>query len=330
MFGTYAQTRTTAGVITVDDTANVLGNLETGDRYATKKAISKDILDEASFDSGSVFRLVNRKSVLSLDLADGAPSDDGIRVIQHGYNSTPNQSWRIQLAGGPGGGYHIINQKTGKLLDVKEGSLDSGAIVFQWHNNGTPNQRWDLVDVGNGDSKIVNRKSGKVLDIENGVMVNNGVAIQWPYTGVLNQHWQLVKVPCSNLHLDLADGAPVANGTKVIQHMFNGTPNQRWRLEILADGSYEFVNNKTQKLMDTNNTTPWLFQNHRIASAPEWRTLTQGWTVRKTHPYSLDNNIYNKERQGVVGILGQGNYAEAVLTSTPDALSSRWRFRLHP
>ena len=49
------------------------------------------------------------------------------------------------------------------VLDVVGGSTANGAGVVQWYGHGGGNQRWNLVDQGDGTETVVNQNSGKCL-----------------------------------------------------------------------------------------------------------------------------------------------------------------------
>ncbi|GFZ91594.1 hypothetical protein GCM10008018_42350 [Paenibacillus marchantiophytorum] len=58
----------------------------------------------------------------------------------------------------------MISANSGKAVEVFGGSTTEGAKISQWDYHGGKNQRWQLVDVGNGFSKLIIRKRDKVLD----------------------------------------------------------------------------------------------------------------------------------------------------------------------
>lgn len=132
--------------------------------------------------------------------------------------------------------YKIINRKSGKVLDVKDGSTQDGAQIVQWTDNGGDNQHWQLISAVSGYYKIKNVKSGKLMDIE-GASKNDGANnIQWNDNGGLNQQWQFIDVNGtyykiknhnSGKLLDI-NGGSTANGAKDIQWYDNGGTNQQW------------------------------------------------------------------------------------------------------
>jgi hypothetical protein len=60
------------------------------------------------------------------------------------------------------------------VLDVNGASTTPGAPVIQWFRNGNSNQRWNFVQLPDGNEQIVNQNSGMCL-------TTDGVAGHWVY-----------------------------------------------------------------------------------------------------------------------------------------------------
>lgn len=132
-----------------------------------------------------------------------------------------------------GGRYYIVNESSGKVLDVSGYSSDDGAVVHQWPNLSAQNQQWDVTDLGNGSWSIRAVHSNKSLDVS-GWSTNDGAAIhQWSYTGYVNQQWKIdnagssfkISSVYSNL-LMTVDGTE--NGSKLYQSIDKSSASQRW------------------------------------------------------------------------------------------------------
>jgi hypothetical protein len=140
---------------------------------------------------GAYYKILNRNSGLSVDVASGSTSD-GARVVQWGYNNVANQHWRFESAGS--GAFEISSQKSGKLIDVDRASTADNATVLQWADNDGANQRWQLVDAGNGYSKLRNVNSGKVLAVSGSSTAAGAQIVQVTDTGANSQQWQIIRV----------------------------------------------------------------------------------------------------------------------------------------
>jgi hypothetical protein len=107
----------------------------------------------------------------------------------------------------------IVNEETGKVLDVANWSRDDGANIQQWSFAGQRNQRWDVIDVGRGDVAIVSQNSGRVLDVS---------------------------------------GFSTRNGGNVQQYRWSSQNNQRWRIESAGRGTVRIINVNSRMCLDVN------------------------------------------------------------------------------
>src|SRR5689334_19450754 len=105
----------------------------------------------------------------------------------------------------------IMNRHSDKALDVTERSNQDGAQIQQWSFADQPNQNWDVIDLGNGESAIVSRQSGRALTVQ---------------------------------------GGRDNNGANIIQQSWRGGPQQRWRLEQAGGDYYRIVSVDNGKCLD--------------------------------------------------------------------------------
>lgn len=152
-----------------------------------------------------------------------------------GFDWGTRPNGRIEFRGA------IINRQTNKGLDVAGQSLQDGANVQQWSFANQRNQRWNIIQLRNGEYAIVNEGSDKVLDV--------------------------------------ADNRLHDNGANVQQYRWSGRDNQRWRIQSTGQGFYRIVNVASGKCLDVErksdrdgaNIHQWECNNDR---SQEWR-LTQ-------------------------------------------------------
>ncbi|HET6529409.1 MAG TPA: RICIN domain-containing protein [Actinoplanes sp.] len=138
--------------------------------------------------------------------------------------------------------YVLVNQHSGKAMDVYNWSTADGAPVVQFTRNNLAVQQWRFVDAGSGYYKVRSVMSGKVLELPN---ATDGTAlVQNADNGSTRQHFRLADssgglVRLINRHsnkaLDVwqwstADGATIAGYTDL-----DGA-NQRWSLINLGSG----------------------------------------------------------------------------------------------
>jgi hypothetical protein len=132
----------------------------------------------------------------------------------------------------------IVNENDDKCLDVSGGSYDNGAAAIAWPCHGGDNQRWDLVDRGDGMYTIVNRKSRKCLDVAALSLDNGAVVEQWDCNGGDNQAFRVESLggvtrliaAHSGKCLDLANFNQ-ADGARIQQWDCTAGANQKWGLK---------------------------------------------------------------------------------------------------
>jgi Ricin-type beta-trefoil lectin domain len=128
----------------------------------------------------------------------GASTQDGAPVIQYPYSSTAaNELWRVERTDD---GYLLfISVNSNKCLNVRGGGNAAATPVIQYtcSHGSTPNERWRLVQVGNG-YQIVAQSSGQCLNVRGGVGVGSPL-IQYPCTpgGAPNDVWLPVWEPAN-------------------------------------------------------------------------------------------------------------------------------------
>lgn len=137
------------------------------------------------------------------------------------------------------GVYSIIATHSGKCLDIRGASLADKAALDQYSCHHGPNQRFQILDLGNGEWAIVAQHSDKCLDVP-GVTTANTVQLE-QYTCHLgpNQRFRFVSLggghyaitaKHSGKCLDVR-GASLADTVPVDQYTCHFGPNQRFRLQ---------------------------------------------------------------------------------------------------
>lgn len=88
----------------------------------------------------------------------------------------------------------IINRVGDKSLDVSDRGTANGVNVQVWSYANQPNQRWQVIDLGNRTYAIVNEHSGRVLDVSNQSYAEGANVQQWSWANQNNQRWRLQDV----------------------------------------------------------------------------------------------------------------------------------------
>jgi hypothetical protein len=137
--------------------------------------------------------------------------------------------------------FMIVNQGSGKALDLIAGNTANGANTNQWsYDYNGPNQRWALQPTSDGAHfKLISWVSGKAVSVANNSTSNSAQLWAWDYNNDPSQQWDLVdagngwyniKNVRSSLLMDV-DGGSTADNAKVQQYANTNSGAQRWRLQ---------------------------------------------------------------------------------------------------
>lgn len=121
--------------------------------------------------------------------------DDKQTLQQWSGSGALNQQWDVADAGG--GYFHLRSAETGKVLEVMNTRDGSGVHAKEQKITGRDQQKWRIVDLGNGQSLIVAR-SGKVLDVADNSR-REGTRLQiWGEHRGDNQRFRFDRVAANN------------------------------------------------------------------------------------------------------------------------------------
>lgn len=129
----------------------------------------------------------------------------------------------------------LMNRASGKCLDV-DGADRPGAKIQQWRCSGYDNQKWNIVDVGNGEVAILLPISQKVADVDNASRNSGATLHQYDWHGGANQRWRIRKLGDywqfvnvgSGKCLDVQRETQGNNGGTVQQWNCGDGDNQQW------------------------------------------------------------------------------------------------------
>ncbi|OLF05298.1 beta-L-arabinofuranosidase domain-containing protein [Actinophytocola xanthii] len=180
---------------------------------------------------------ITRTSTSSLAFtarANGATVNLGPFHDAHGYNY--NVYWNIG-GGATDSAYRLVNAASGMVLGVQDMSTADGGLAVQWHDSGTADHNWAMIQDGNA-VRLRNLHSGKVLGVENMSTADNARVLQWADNGTADHRWTVVDngdgtVKLRNANsgklLGILNGATTA-GAQAVQDSDNGSADNRWRL----------------------------------------------------------------------------------------------------
>ena len=155
------------------------------------------------------YTITNVLSEKVLDIPGGS-RDNATVVQQWTPNGNQQQEWQVVLlptismgltpdppapftTGSP---FLLINNLSGKALEVPGNSSSSGALIDQSNGTGARNQIWRVTSASgsSGAFEVINNQSEKVLD-DTGFSTSNGTVMQqWDSLEGTNQHWTFAPV----------------------------------------------------------------------------------------------------------------------------------------
>jgi len=172
-------------------------------------------------DQGSgYYEIVSRNSGKCLDVW-GWSTSNGANIAQYTCTGGTNQQFQLPGFSGGGGGtfpvagtqYRLINQNSGKVVDVSNCSTANGGNIQQWSDLGNNCQKFTFVATGNY-YEIVNVNSGKCLD-------------DWAWS--------------------------TSDGGNIAQYTCTGGNNQLWNVQDSGSGYYTLVNVHSGKVLDVDS-----------------------------------------------------------------------------
>lgn len=201
-------------------------------------------------------------------------------------NSTTIKNQQFKFERQNDGTYKITVLSSGSALDNNGSSYNNGnQLKFHiWH--GGNNQRWYIVNCGNGYVKFINKHSGLAIDIYNNSAANGTSVQQWTDNSSDAQRFKLLPTNLPSKSINLPDGvyeiqgktsgklihsANSSNGA--VAHLWNSTTNtatinnQRFNFERQNDGTYKITVLSSGYVLDNNG---WSYSNGNQLKFHNW------------------------------------------------------------
>ena len=136
-------------------------------------------------------QIVNRNSGKCMEVYH-SETGNGANVDQYTCNWTNTQNWYFVRVGTSQNQPvdEIVNNNSGKCLEVYHSQTGNGANVDQYTCNGTATQHWVYHDPGTGVGiMFINMNSGLLLEVAHSSTANYGNVDQWIANYTATQHW---------------------------------------------------------------------------------------------------------------------------------------------
>lgn len=162
------------------------------------------------------------------DEADAATALNNVRDEMANFFSAPQAT-----------SYQLRAKHSGKCLDVDGWGMHNGAKITQWNCHGGNNQRFRILDGGNGYWMLQSVHSGKCIDVSDVSTREGAIVHQWDCVNGDNQKVNPANhggnlyqfgFKHSGICLDVQNGN---NGSTVYQWGCHGNDNQRFYVEAI-------------------------------------------------------------------------------------------------
>ena len=247
---------------------------------------SPDIQGGHTVDDG-VYSIL-AKSDLSKALAVSG-SGNGSNVQLTDADGASAQRFRFEL--GADGFYTVTNLRSGKVLDVADGSVLPGSNVQQWSGWGGDAQKWAVRDNGDGSYSLVCKANGLALDLDGTASGSNAQA--WTPSADRSQSFSLepasgqrtvpdgTYVVSTGLDrgkvLDVSGGS-VSDSARIQIYESNMTNAQAFRFTFdEKTGYYEIANVGSGKVLDAAGGSS--ADGTRVQQYSSNGTMAQRWSV---------------------------------------------------
>lgn len=232
----------------------------------------------------------------------------------------------------------FTSSHSGKVMEVENGSIENGANIVQWVNNGGANQQWDITHLGDGWYSIINAFSGKAVDVYNMSTDDGGEIRQWEDWGGDGQQWRFVDEGNGNYGiLSRLNGKALdvyefstADGGDIRQWAYWAGAPQLWQLSYVGANTQSESQSLTVQegsgfcsvdgSIDTNHSgySGGGFANTDNANGnginwsvnvPQAGTYTLSWRFANGASNRPGSVIANGDSQASIDFAGTGNWA---------------------
>ena len=202
-------------------------------------------------------------------------------------SNSSSQYWRFVRNGN--GTYKIVNQMTGKVLEVADSSNLSNANIQVGTDTGAIGQQWYVYKV---DGKLVFRPASSTqfaMDVKGGSKVAGTNIQQYTYNGTTSQLFEVTQVSdylaqvapedlgdfFANIATNSGLYLGVSSNAVTQQTASKSTSGQLWRFTRQSDGNYVIFNLSNNKALDvagglmSNNSKVQVYQSNGT-TAQKW------------------------------------------------------------
>jgi sucrose-6-phosphate hydrolase SacC (GH32 family) len=260
---------------------------------------------------------------------------NGSAIQQQTPSGAATQQWRIQNLGASH--FKITSVANSKPMDVSGASREVGAKVLNYEWSDAYNQKWQLIDCGDGFFRMVSVNTlGKTIEIS-GSSKNTGIDAVlgnfayrdhqlWRFT-LVNGDFQSGKFYAivnrgSGKALDCGTGSPT---TALTQQTLNRQAPQVWKLEELYNSYFKITSYSSKRSLDNgskaDNSAPIIVDTISNTFGQQWQIVPV-----ENNFYKIVNRFSGKLLDNLDNVADDGNpiiqYSDYSSTNT----NQQWKF----
>jgi len=247
----------------------------------------------------------------------------GSSVQQQAYTGANTQLWRIQNIGASH--FKISSVANGKVLDVSGSSREVGAKILHYDWNDGFNQKWHVIDCGDGYHRLVSVNTlGKAAEISGSSKSAGAEAVLGNFAYKENQLWRIASADKEIIAGEYyrienrvtQKALEVNSAGQVTLQPSQNKASQIWKLEDLFNGCFTVVSTAGNRVLDTAG-------NFSVSCQIAEKRFSQQWQVMQvgTGYYKIVNRLNAMVLESKEdGLVKQGT------DNTSSANSQQWRF----
>ncbi|NLW30728.1 MAG: T9SS type A sorting domain-containing protein, partial [Fibrobacter sp.] len=278
------------------------------------------------------YTITAKHSGLVLGIKSG--SNDVVQQIPDG---SENQIWNIENRGASH--FKITNIASGKSFDVSDESREPGAKLLQWDWKDSYNQKWHIIDCGEGYHRFVSVNTlGKTIEIENSSKYEEANVVLGNFDYKDNQLWRLTAVnpdivSGSTYMIENRESGKVIDAGSVTgssDPVIQSTPlekaGQVWELNDLYNGYYTLtLPNRSQTLDNSYKIEEGAYVT--TADSDE-KKYAQQWQIVKVtdNYYKIINRFSGKVLDNRNGSSSEGNPVIQYSDNASESSNQQWKF----
>ncbi len=272
------------------------------------------------------YTITVRHSGLALGIGSGSSE-----ITQEQPSGASTQLWRIENRGASH--FRITSVSSGKCFDVSDESREAGAKVLQYEWKDSFNQKWHIVDCGEGYHRFIAVNTlGKTLEIQDASASAGVPAVLGDFSRKDHQLFRITAVKSGIVSgknhrlVNRASGRsfgvrPGASPT-IVQEEPAATAVQVWKVVDLFNGYYSLTNLATGSGLDNGGSTT---AGSPVVAMDSIGGFTQQWqaVVAETGYFILINRYSGMVLKG-----GSGSEVSVVQDIHGTDEIRQWRFEL--